>query len=135
MEISTTTDLEAFVRPACFAWGVQVSSPWARATIKLLDPDRAHVAYANGEIVGAIGAFPHTLTVPGGTIAAAGAFAAGVLPSHRRRGILTQLMETQRADAHRRGEAIVYGWPSEGAIYGRFGWGLAHQTLRITVHA
>jgi len=50
---------------------------------------------------------------------------AGVLPTHRRRGILRALMRAQLDDAHERGEPLAALWASEETIYGRFGYGLA----------
>jgi predicted acetyltransferase len=49
----------------------------------------------------------------------------GVLPSHRRRGILTQMMRRQMDDIRERNEPIAVLWASEGNIYGRFGYGMA----------
>src|SRR6188472_688379 len=49
----------------------------------------------------------------------------GVLPTHRRRGVLRSLMLEQLADVHRRGEPIAALWASEEPIYTRFGYGLA----------
>ena len=49
----------------------------------------------------------------------------GVLPTHRRQGLLTKLMRKQLEDAHARGEPIASLFASEGAIYGRFGYGVA----------
>jgi predicted acetyltransferase len=51
--------------------------------------------------------------------------AVGVLPTHRRRGVLTALMRRQLADAHERGEPLAMLYASEGGIYSRFGYGLA----------
>jgi predicted acetyltransferase len=51
--------------------------------------------------------------------------AVGVLPTHRRRGVLTAMMRRQLADAHERGEPIATLYAAEGGIYGRFGYGLA----------
>jgi predicted acetyltransferase len=84
-----------------------------------------HVALDGPEIVGSAGAFEFELTVPGGPVRAAGATVVGVLPTHRRRGVLRELMRAQLDDVHRRGEAIAVLWASEGGIYGRFGYGLA----------
>jgi predicted acetyltransferase len=86
---------------------------------------RMHVALDGPEIVGSAGAFEFDLTVPGGPVKAAGATVVGVLPTHRRRGVLRDLMRAQLDDVHRRGEAIAALWASEGGIYGRFGYGLA----------
>lgn len=92
----------------------------------MLVPDgRMHVALDGGEIVGGAGAFEFELTVPGGPVRAAGPTVVGVLPSHRRRGVLRDLMRAQLDDVHARGEPIAVLWASEGGIYGRFGYGLA----------
>ncbi|MDQ3823387.1 MAG: GNAT family N-acetyltransferase, partial [Actinomycetota bacterium] len=49
----------------------------------------------------------------------------GVLPTHRRRGILRGMMRAQLDDVHARGEPVAYLWASEETIYGRFGYGMA----------
>jgi predicted acetyltransferase len=89
-------------------------------------PDgRMHVAEEGDAIVGGAGAFSFDLTVPGGAMRTAGVTVVGVLPTHRRRGILRKLMRAQLDDVHERGEPIAVLWASEGSIYGRFGYGLA----------
>jgi predicted acetyltransferase len=89
-------------------------------------PDgRLHVATENGAIVAGAGAFEFELTVPGGPVPTAGVTVVGVLPTHRRRGIVRELMSAQLKDAHARGEPIAALWASEGGFYGRFGYGLA----------
>ena len=55
------------------------------------------------------------------------------MPSHRRRGILTQLMRRQLDDALGRGEPLSILWASEEPIYGRFGYGVA--TLKAAISA
>jgi predicted acetyltransferase len=84
-----------------------------------------HAARENGAIVGGAGAFTYELTVPGGTVPAAGVTVVGVLPTHRRRGILSAMMRSQLDDVRRRGEPVAYLWASEETIYGRFGYGMA----------
>ena len=75
--------------------------------------------------VGAGGAFSFRLTVPGGgDVGAAGITAIGVAPSHRRRGILRQMMRWLLDQARERGEPVAILWASESAIYQRFGYGL-----------
>lgn len=135
MEIFTTSDIEAFVQPCCIAFGSHPTRAYIESTTRLLHADRAHVASAEGRIVGAAGAFTHALAVPGSTVTAAAVFGIGVLPSHRRRGVLTKLQEAQLKDIHERGEPIAYLWASEGAIYGRFGYGMASQAMRATIES
>src|SRR5438093_12716393 len=92
---------------------------------KMLPLDRFYAAYDDGAPVGTAADFPFRLTVPGGELAAGGVTWVAVMPSHRRMGILTQLMRRELDDIHQRGEPLAVLWASEAAIYGRFGYGLA----------
>ena len=92
---------------------------------RLLPRERMHAALDGDTVVGGAGAFPFTMTVPGGEVGCAGVTVVGVLPTHRRRGVLRSLMLEQLADVHRRGEPIAALWASEEPIYTRFGYGLA----------
>ena len=84
-----------------------------------------HAAWDDGRIIGGAGAFPFELTVPGGTLPCAGVTVVGVLPTHRRRGVLRAMMRAQLDDIRERGEPLATLWASEETIYGRFGYGLA----------
>ncbi len=84
-----------------------------------------HIAADGESIVGGAGAFQFDLTVPGGPVRTAGVTVVGVLPSHRRRGILRELMRAQLDDIHARGEPLAALWASEASIYRRYGYGLA----------
>jgi predicted acetyltransferase len=87
--------------------------------------ERMHAAFEGETIVGGAGAFPFTMTVPGGELGCAGVTVVGVLPTHRRRGVLSSMMRAQLDDVRERGEPIAALWASEEPIYGRFGYGLA----------
>ena len=89
------------------------------------EPERTHVA-TDGQIVGTGGVLTRDLTVPGAVVPAAHVTAVAVAATHRRRGLLTRIMTTQLEAVRKRGdEPIAVLWASEGAIYGRFGYGLA----------
>ena len=90
-----------------------------------LPTERMHVAVDDGKIIGGAGAFPFSMTVPGGPIPCAGVTVVGVLPTHRRRGVLSSMMRTQLSDVRERGEPIAALWASEEAIYRRYGYGMA----------
>lgn len=100
---------------------------------ELLTLERMHAAWSDGTIVGGAGAFDFNLTVPGGELATAGVTVVGVLPTHRRRGVLRSLMRAQLDAAHERGEPLAALWASEETIYGRFGYGLASFCGEITL--
>jgi len=98
-----------------------------------LDLERMQAAWEGDAIVGGAGSFTYRMATPGGDVAAAGVTVVGVLPTHRRRGVLTAMMRALLDDAHGRGEPVAYLWASEGTIYGRFGFGLASRAGRMTL--
>jgi predicted acetyltransferase len=97
----------------------------------MLPLERFYAAYDDGQPVATTASFPFRLTVPGGELKAGGVTWVGVVPSHRRRGILTQMMRQQLDDLHELGEPLAMLWASEAAIYGRFGYGAAAPTLQM----
>ncbi len=99
----------------------------------MIPAERMYGAYDDGAIVGTSADFPMRLRIPGGELPAAGVTMVGVMPSHRRRGILRQLMRRELDDALGRGEPLSILWASEESIYGRFGYGVA--TLRAAISA
>ena len=87
--------------------------------------DRSIVAVDNGGFVGTGGSFSFDMTVPGGSVAAAGLTAIAVLPTHRRRGVLTSMMRYHFDDVRNREEPVAVLRASESVIYRRFGYGVA----------
>jgi predicted acetyltransferase len=87
--------------------------------------DRALGAYAGDRLIGTAGILTFDLTIPGGSMPAAGVTMVGVHPTDRRRGVLTAMMRAQLDAIHAKGEPIAILWATEGAIYGRFGYGPA----------
>ncbi|MFE9423354.1 GNAT family N-acetyltransferase [Kitasatospora sp. NPDC006697] len=112
-----------------------VESPERRAQWQALTEVDRSLAVWDGEVpVGAAGAFSFGLAVPGGAVLpAAGVTMVGVLPTHRRRGVLTALMRHQLDEVHERGESLAVLTASEPAIYGRYGYGLATWKLGVRI--
>jgi predicted acetyltransferase len=103
---------------------------------KALAPERTLAAIADGKIVATSGLFSFELTVPGAVVPMAGVTAVGVLAEHRRRGLLDRLMRGHLEAIHERGrEPVAALWASEGAIYGRYGYGVASRILDMTVRS
>lgn len=97
----------------------------------LFKHERAFAAYDGELIVGTTSTIPFRMTIPGGTaLPLAGVTAVTVQPTHRRRGILTQMMRHQLGDAREHGQPLAALWASETSIYGRFGFGMAVQLER-----
>jgi len=107
------------------AFGDLTSDEDLEREAKLMPSDRTLTAYDGDFAVGAAASYPFELTIPGGQLPAAGVTWVGVLPTHRRRGVLTEMMRRQIEDVHERREPLAILWASEAAIYGRFGYGLA----------
>ena len=85
------------------------------------------------EFVGTCAAPDFEVGIPGGIMPMVGITGVAVSPTHRRRGILTELMRSQLRDVHRRGFAMAGLWSSEAAIYGRFGYGMAVEQQEISI--
>ena len=95
--------------------------------------DRALGAFDGTSLIGTAEVWPFRLTTPGAEIALAGVTGVGVLPTHRRRGVLTALMRRQLDDVRDQGEPMAGLFASEGSIYGRFGYGVAAYASRLDV--
>ncbi len=106
---------------------------WAEKVRPLLEFDRGIVARDGDALVGKTHAITFTMSVPGGELPTAGVTAVTVAPTHRRRGILTELMRRQLDDFRERGEPLAALNASESAIYGRFGYGLAALRDRVII--
>ncbi|MBT5774038.1 MAG: GNAT family N-acetyltransferase [Dehalococcoidia bacterium] len=88
--------------------------------------DRTLVAIEDGQMVGTTAVNTYSMHVPGGAmVPTAGVTAVSVLPTHRRRGVLSSMMRRQLDDVRARGEVLAALWASETVIYGRFGYGMA----------
>ncbi|MEU4228937.1 GNAT family N-acetyltransferase [Nonomuraea sp. NPDC026600] len=95
--------------------------------------DRTLAAFDGDVMAGVTAVFSFTMTVPGAQIPVAGVTAVSVLPSHRRRGVLSGLMRRQLSDVRERGESVAALYASESVIYGRFGYGRASSEMGFSV--
>ena len=96
------------------------------------DVSRFELAFDRKEIVAVVGVFSLQVTVPGPRrIPMGGLTWVSTSATHRRQGLLTQLMARSLADIDRRGEPVAMLGASEGGIYERYGFGVATQ-LRAT---
>ncbi len=135
MEIRSTTeqDRDTFAETLYTAFA-RFPEPGS-GLFSALEMERGVLAVApDGRPVGTAAAYSFELTLPGEIVVpVAGVTAVGVVPSHRRRGVLTAMMRHQLADVRARGEALSVLLASEAGIYRRFGYGPATYTERLTV--
>jgi predicted acetyltransferase len=108
---------------------------WAERWLSVFELERMLATVDDdGSTVGGAGALTFRMTVPGGAqLPAAGVTVVGVLPTHRRRGVLRSMMRAQLDDVHERGEPVAVLWASEETIYGRYGYGLASLNVQFDV--
>jgi len=106
----------------------EMSQSWARGEL-----DRTRVAFESGRMVGVSRAYSFDLTMPGGVALPAAAVSwVSVIPTHRRRGVLKQMIAALHDDARERGEHAAILTASESLIYGRYGYGVAAWRLALT---
>jgi predicted acetyltransferase len=116
------------------AFGETQSAPARASERSVHEFDRSLGAYDGPTLVGTAAAYSLRMALPGAVHPVAGVTWVSVLPSHRRRGVLTTLMREQLHGLHADGrEAVAALWTSEPAIYGRFGYGPASRHLELTV--
>ena len=128
---STADEFATVLGTTHAAFGEELKDDDIERQRRLMPLDRTLAAWDAGRPVGVTASYPFMLTIPGGQASAAGVTWVGVLPSHRRRGVLRELMRRQLDDVHERGEPLAILWASESLIYGRFGYGMAAPATEL----
>lgn len=129
---ATREEMDGFGRAVMSAFHRELTDEDSRHYERLDEPERSLAWFDGARMVATSMALTRELTVPGAVSACAAVTAVTVVPTHRRRGLLTQMMRRQLADVRECGEAVAILWASEGAIYGRFGYGIAARIGRLT---
>ncbi|MCW2681415.1 MAG: eis3 [Frankiales bacterium] len=101
--------------------------------LSVVEASRTYGGFAGDEMVATAGSFAFDMAVPGAVVPVAGVTWVGVLPTHRRQGVLHALMERQLSDLHDEGTAVAALWATEAQIYGRYGYGPAAWMLNLTI--
>ena len=101
------------------------SEEYYRKETVLYDPKRTLATFDRGEMVGTTATNRRTMTVPGGALPTGAISAVMVLPTHRRQGIMTRMIDCHLRDIHERGEVLAALRSSDPRIYGRFGFGIS----------
>jgi predicted acetyltransferase len=91
-------------------------------------------AWDHGQCVGNVGGYRFDTLVPGGAwLPTCGVTRIGVLPTHRRRGLLRTMLTRLLTEAADRGQVLASLRASETRIYQRFGFGLAGRVAEVTL--
>lgn len=127
-------EFEPFALCAAASFGYDAPPEERNKRVAVFEFDRTLAVLDGQEITGTGAIFSFGMTVPGGaSLPAAGVTWISVKPTHRRRGILRQIMRRQLDDVRDRGEPFAALWASESQIYGRFGYGLAAESAAISI--
>lgn len=99
----------------------------------VLELDRAVLAWDGDRAVGCAALSSLDVSVPGGSVSSAGLTWVGVVPTHRRRGVMTALVADRHQAAIDGGEPLSVLWASQSAIYQRLGYGAASASYLATL--
>lgn len=127
----TEDDYAAFVATLELTFGFD-SDPEEDRLRRILEFDRAFGHFDGDRIVSTLGAFSLQMSVPGAVLPCGGTSVVTVAPTHRRRGLLREMMTHHLKDVRDRGEPIAALWSSESEIYGRFGYGQASDSAELS---
>lgn len=132
LRAATPADLPEIAIADGRAFGEHLSEEHVAALKGLLDMDRFLLACDGPSIVGITGSFRFSVHVPGGReVPAPGVTWVSVAATHRRRGVLRALLTEQHQQLAAEGMAVSLLTASEGAIYGRFGYGVATRRREV----
>jgi predicted acetyltransferase len=133
---ATEDDLPAIHAVHEHAFHSGPSSDQGRARMhSRIELDRTTAAFDGATMAGVAGVYSFRMRIPGALAAVAGVTMVAVLPSHRRRGVLSSLMRQQLGDIHERGEAVAALFASEAGIYRRYGYGRASWHAGFSLRA
>ena len=113
--------------------GAATDEDWAKTEPSWADQDGI-AAWELDACIGHVAAYRFEMLVPGGAwVPTAGVTRVGVLPTHRRRGVLTALLGELADNARERGQVLAALRASEAGIYGRYGYGIASHRLTVRI--
>ncbi len=129
----TDDELPELRRATSYAFADSRSDEERRSLPDPLRPEWTTCAFVDGRLATTFGAYPFRMRLNGAAVPVAGVTAVTTLPEFRRRGLLRQVMTRSFGEQRERGQSMAILWASLGAIYQRYGYGLAstHASYRI----
>jgi predicted acetyltransferase len=98
--------------------------------LKGTQPEWTTCAFVDGKLASTFATLPFTVRLNGAPVPMGGVTAVGTLPEFRRRGLVRKVMTEALSTMRDRNQNFAILWASMGAIYQRFGYGLA--TAQVT---
>ncbi len=103
-----------------------------RREVKMVRPEWTMCAFDGADVVSSFATFPFNVRLNGAVVSMGGVTGVGTMPGYRRRGLLRKTMTAGLEAMEERGHAYAILWASMGAIYQRFGYGLAAPHISYT---
>ncbi len=119
-------EMEEFSRLVAYVFADNGADPAQEAS---LIPEWTTCAFVDGRLAATSGAFPFQLRFNGAAAAAAGITMVGTNPGYRRQGLLRRIIAQGYLEQREREQSLAILWASAGAIYQRFGYGLATTSV------
>ena len=136
IEIRTPTDddWEPICRADGLAFGMSYTAEEMAQRRALHDMSRFRIAVDNGQIVSTAGSCAFDVTLPGGiTVPMGGVTWVSTLATHRRKGLMRQVVQAVHDDIDDRGEPLASLGASEGSIYEHLDYGIATRDRMISL--
>ena len=124
-------EMDDYQRLASYVFG-NSDSIAASDDPQLVQPEWTTCAFVDGRLATTMGAYPFRIRLNGATVSAAGVTAVGTYPEFRRRGLLRRVIIQGFAEQREREQSLAILWASYGAIYQRFGYGLASTWVQYS---
>jgi len=123
-------ELKAYQRNVNYVFA---SAPSPRDDLTTPAADWTTCAWVDGALATTLATLPFTVRLNGNPVKIGGVTAVGTLPNHRRQGLLRQVMSEALRLMQEREQHYAILWASMGAIYQRFGYGLASAQVRYAI--
>ena len=134
IRFTTPAEDTALLGPLSVAFGFDVEPANVQRLQSIPELGMRLGAFDGDALVGSAGSWSFAMTTPGGVpVDVEGLTLVAVLPTHRRRGVLTGLMRRHLDEVHARGKAVASLYATEGSIYRRYGYGIASLAAGIAV--
>ncbi len=127
------SEFDRLSRSEAMGFGIHASDEYVQVARSFAELDRTFGAFEGDHVVGSATTRSSEMTVPGGVLRLGYVDDVSVLPTHRRRGIMTRIIGKQLEQMRERGEPLAALTSSESLIYERFGYGTATWVNEWTI--
>ncbi len=119
---ATREEMSDFGLIGAYVFAGQFGDGPVNRTSTAIEPEWTLCAIVDGEMASIFATIPFTMRAVGKAMACGGVSAVGTSPEHRRHGHLRAVMTEAISQMRDRGQSVSFLWPSQSAIYQRYGF-------------